>query len=666
MGNYSQAPTDVECYRNYFLIKAPGYSFEVRPHWYMPNVMGLRFFLASHEIITFNGNNYDVPMIAACLHLITRNPSITPRDLCAALKAYSDSIIVGRVKGWQFYKQNDIPRLSWLKHIDLFEVAPGVGIGLKMYMGRMHSPTLQDLPVEPGANLTNEEMDITENYCGNDLAGTKQLQDAIKGRLELRRQISIDLGVDVMSKSDAQISESTIVAKLGYYPDKVTYPHGYQFYYQAPPFIKFKTQQMQQVLATVLTNAFTVNDVDQIKESHARAVGMTLDAYKQLMEDTTLYDADGRKIKTGIIIPPAVEAIRVAMGISVYKFGIGGLHSQEKSIFHLTEPGKWSLSDHDVASYYPSLILLMNMYPGAIGEAFGAIYRSVYVERLHAKNMAGACKKSGDNEGTKRWKTIADSLKIVLNGAFGKLGSKYSILFAPELLIRTTITGQLALLMLIEDMELAGIPVVSANTDGIIVKTPAGFEATRDAILRAWEAATGLETEETKYTAVFSRDVNNYIAFKPDGTHKAKGCFGESGVSPEASPTGKNPDIDICSDAVIAYLAKGTPLYTTIRSCTDIRKFLTVATCAGGGYWEGTGEILGKTVRWYYGKNSTYAIRSTKLRTNKGKQQTIGNMVAGSTGSVPCMRLPAQLPADIDYEFYEREAYKMLGTIGVR
>lgn len=647
MGNYPQAQTDVECYRNYFLVKAPGYSFEVRPHWQVPNVMGLRFFLAANEIVTFNGNHYDVPMIAACLHLITSNPNITSRDLCASLKAYSDSIIVGRVRGWQFYKQNNIPELNWLKHIDLFEVAPGVGIGLKMYMGRMHSETLQDLPVDPMANLTVDEMDITENYCGNDLAGTKGLQDTIKGRLELRRQISVDLGVDVMSKSDAQISEATIIAKLGYRPQKVSYPHGYQFHYQAPPFIKFRTQQMQQVLATVLTNAFTVNDVDQLK----------------MPGDTDeVLDADGRKIKTGIIIPPAVAALRPAMGSSVYKFGIGGLHSQEKSIFHLTEPGKWSLSDHDVASYYPSLILLMNMYPGAIGEAFGAIYRSVYVERLHAKNMASACKKAGDTEGSKRWKTIADSLKIVLNGAFGKLGSKYSILFAPELLIRTTITGQLALLMLIEDMELAGIPVVSANTDGIIVKTPAGLESTRDAILRAWEAATGLETEETKYTAVFSRDVNNYIAFKPDGTHKAKGCFGESGVSPEASPTGKNPDIDICSDAVIAFLARGTPLYTTIRGCTDIRKFLTVATCSGGGYWEGTGEVLGKTVRWYYGKNSTHAIRSTKLRNG----QTVGNMVAGSTGSVPCMRLPSTLPDDIDYAFYEREAYKMLGTIGVR
>ena len=47
-------------------------------------------------------------------------------------------------------------------------------------------------------------------------------------------------------------------------------------------------------------------------------------------------------------------------------------------------------------------------------------------------------------------KTTSDTLKICVNGSFGKLGSKFSFLYAPELLIQTTMTGQLALLMLIE------------------------------------------------------------------------------------------------------------------------------------------------------------------------------------------------------------------------
>jgi len=59
-------------------------------------------------------------------------------------------------------------------------------------------------------------------------------------------------------------------------------------------------------------------------------------------------------------------------------------------------------------------------------------------------------------------KKTANTLKTLLNGSFGKLGSRYSIFYAPTEMLQVTITGQLALLMLIEMMELCGIPVVSA------------------------------------------------------------------------------------------------------------------------------------------------------------------------------------------------------------
>jgi hypothetical protein len=631
-----QVECDVECYRNYFLVKfykgEQFIDFMMYPGITL-DLVALREFLFSHEIVTFNGTNYDVPMIAAALTGAT----------CEQLKAYSDSIIVGRVKYWEFYKLHNIPELYDLKHIDIFEVAPGVAIGLKMYMARMHSKTLQDLPIDPAAYVTYAQQPLMTKYCGNDLIGTRELKIECAGRLKLREWLGETYNTNVMSKSDAQISEAVIKAELPFKPQRETYPHGYQFYYAAPDFIQFYTPTMRQVLATVLSTPFTVNDVDQLLRSSGQAPG------------GEVTDIDGNKIKTGIIIPPEIAGTDIRIGDGVYRLGIGGLHSQEKSAWHRTIEGVEVLSDHDVASYYPSLILLMNMYPKAIGEQFIAIYRAIYKLRREAKVKADQCKKTGDKDGAKHWKTVSDGLKIVLNGAFGKLGSKYSILFAPELLIRTTITGQLALLMLIECLEFNGIPVVSANTDGIVLKTPASKEALRDEIITWWENATGLETEATFYTAIFNRDVNNYIAFKPDGSHKAKGCYGEAGVSPAASPTGKHPDREICSEAVVAFLAHGTPLYTTIMGCQDVRKFVTVRQVKGGGVWDGSGEYLGKTVRWYYGKNSTHAIRYVNN----------GNQVAGSLGSVPCMVLPDTLPADIDYDHYARTAYSMLVDLGV-
>ena len=115
--------------------------------------------------------------------------------------------------------------------------------------------------------------------------------------------------------------------------------------------------------------------------------------------------------------------------------GIGGLHSCEKSQYVVADENT-VLRDADVSSYYPSIILQQKLSPKAMGKDFITIYQSIVSRRIEAKHR-------GD-------KVTADTLKICVNGSFGKLGSKYSALYAPELLIQTTLTGQLALLMLIE------------------------------------------------------------------------------------------------------------------------------------------------------------------------------------------------------------------------
>src|SRR5205814_10349873 len=70
-----------------------------------------------------------------------------------------------------------------------------------------------------------------------------------------------------------------------------------------------------------------------------------------------------------------------------------------------------------------------------------------------------------------RMKATEAGLKIALNAAlFGKTGSPWSVLYAPHLMITTTLTGQFALLMLIQRAEAMGICVVSANTDGVVMR----------------------------------------------------------------------------------------------------------------------------------------------------------------------------------------------------
>lgn len=617
-----QAECDVECYRNYFLVKfyieGGGFrKFEMNDNSPPINLAALRATMYEFELVTFNGIGYDVPMIAAALMGFD----------CAKLKECSDGIIQGNLRHWQFYRQFNVQELNDLQHIDIMEVAPGVRIGLKVYMGRMHSKTMQDLPVEHDAMLTPEQMRIIDKYNDNDLTETRKLKETIANPLKLRRQISADIGVDVMSKSDAQIAEEVICSRLGYRPKKQPVQSGRRFFYVPPEFISFQTEQMREVLRVMTTSAFIENDPDL-----PGAEVFTNDA--------------GEVIKAAVITPPEFKALLPTIGGTTYKFGIGGLHSQEKAMTKLSSATN-VIKIHDVASYYPNLILLMGMYPRAIGPQFIEIYGSILKQRMEAK-------RSGN-------KQDSNTLKITLNGAFGKLGSKYSILCAPDLMIRTTVTGQLALMMLIESMELAGIPVISANTDGVVTNTPAGLESARERILTEWQQRTGLELECEPFAALYARDVNSYIAFHPDRSHIAKGAFSPSGVAPASSPSGITPAFDIINDAIIALLRDNTPLMETIRNCTDIRRFVKVARCAGGGVFEETGELLGVNVRFYYARGSVSGIRSASLRAG----QTVGNLVGGSTGCRPCMTLPDELPGDIDYDRYAIMAYEQLNTLGV-
>lgn len=66
------------------------------------------------------------------------------------------------------------------------------------------------------------------------------------------------------------------------------------------------------------------------------------------------------------------------------------------------------------------------------------------------------------------------------------------------------------------------------------IQTALSSSATMSSYLRViteWEQKTGLNTEETEYKAIYSRDVNNYVAVKKDGKTKNKGAFALGSLS---------------------------------------------------------------------------------------------------------------------------------------
>jgi len=246
-----------------------------------------------------------------------------------------------------------------------------------------------------------------------------------------------------------------------------------------------------------------------------------------------------------------------------------------------------------------------------------------------------------------QWQFENEGLKIQVNSSFGKFGSKWSALYSPDLLIQTTVTGQLALLMLIERVECAGIQVVSANTDGIVIYCHKRNQEVLNNIIATWEQETGFSTEETQYCGLYSRDINNYLALKSDGSIKAKGTYAEANLS-------KTPTTQICTTAVIDYLQLGIPIESTINSCIDIKQFISVRSVTGGAV-KGD-KYLGKAVRWYYAQNEAGSIN----------YKSNGNKVAMTDGAKPLMVLPSQLPTDINYTWYIDRSNSILADLGIK
>lgn len=585
---------DTEVYQNYFLalfkdLDSGKYrAFEMYEGQAL-DIPSLKRTMSSNTTVSFNGLSYDLNILAA---------AIDGAD-CARIKAISDEIIRSKLPSWRVAKSMgvSVPR-NW-DHIDLIEVAPGKA-SLKAYGGRMNAPTMQDLPIDPNAMIAPEQRLELKRYCRNDVDTTELLYNKLKGAIELRAQMSKQHGLDLRSKSDAQMAEAIIKHELealtgkSYRPQKVE--PGSVVRYAGPDMIYFEGQQLRDIYWRILKSGFPIWTNGSVR------------------------------------MPEWLSETKIRIGETDYQMGIGGLHSCESSRAIVAADDE-ALADFDVASYYPSIILRLKLAPEKMGKDFLQVYQGIVRRRLEAK-------RSGD-------KLTADTLKIVVNGSFGKLGSMFSALYAPQLMMQVTLTGQLCLLMLIERLEARGCKVVSANTDGIVVLFKKTQENVVDEVCFDWMLDTSFELERADYKGLYSRDVNNYIAVKKDGSTKRKGVFSEPGLM-------KNPEFTIVSDAVAAYLATAKPVEETVKLCRNITKFIAIRRVDGGAVWRE--QYLGKTVRFYY---STEVRQDENIAYAKNK-----NKVPRSNGAKPAMTLPEQFPADVHHDRYitmAREALKDMG-----
>jgi hypothetical protein len=292
-------------------------------------------------------------------------------------------------------------------------------------------------------------------------------------------------------------------------------------------------------------------------------------------------------------------------------------------------------------------MITLGIFPAHLSEEFLVLFKKLVTQRLDAK-------RGGD-------KLTADALKIVVNACYGKLNFEHGWLFDTKASYTVTLTGQLYLLMLVEALEMAGIEVFYANTDGLTCKIKKGMKPQFDEICEGWQKYTELELEFAKYTKCVIRDVNNYIIKTDAGYLKTKGCFTEV---VDMTKGYNNPVVPL---ALQRYFLDNVSIETSIRTHDNIYDFCK-SQKVGGQYKQEFHDLNAektdivitpcqKTNRYFASKTTG---KLYKKRTDNGQ---LNDLIAGHNVTLLNDVKDESIHAreySIDYPYYIAQANKIV------
>jgi len=338
---------------------------------------------------------------------------------------------------------------------------------------------------------------------------------------------------------------------------------------------------------------------------------------------------------------------------NVYSFMKGGLHTENTPrIFEADE--EYEIIDWDVSSYYPAIIINNGRYPRHLGKEFLQGYKTMFEKRLELKPLAKKDKKI---------KGIVGALKLAVNSVYGKSSDMQSWIYDRQLTMFTTITGELSLMMLIEAYELAGINVISANTDGVTIRIKKTLIAKMHEINAWWSELTGYELERADYQKIIFSTVNDYLAIKTDGEVKKKGDFLTD------FELHKNKSARIVPLALEQYFVHNIPVSDTIRGHSVIYDFCLRQKASKDFHYEGinrsTGEktVYHKLIRYYISNTGEKLLKVKNEHSDSGAAD-ISQVEAGEWVATVCNHLPKDTPLDnINYTYYIERAEKLIRKI---
>lgn len=345
---------------------------------------------------------------------------------------------------------------------------------------------------------------------------------------------------------------------------------------------------------------------------------------------------------------------------TTYTLACGGIHTQDVPV--ILESNENVVYKHfDYNSYYPSIIVSYNIAPKHLNKKVFVdmvrYFRDTRVKCKHTKDTEGYVINGVPN------KIAAEALKIVINSIYGKFGSELFFLYDRFAQLQVTINGQLMTMTLVEELELNGIHVISANTDGIVIKLPRNKQEIFDDITKRWNETNKMGADSEDYKAYYARDVNDYFAVWPDEKVDAKGALDPKQYLKELK---KGYDMPVVAKAVFEYLYHNIPVMDTLRNHKDIldfcktqnigRQFKVVYDTVENGKIVTINSQ--RHVRFYV---STKGVVIQKENINDLKRQKLASglpvVILNSLDDKPIEE------RNIDYTYYYKEAWKIIDPI---
>lgn len=346
----------------------------------------------------------------------------------------------------------------------------------------------------------------------------------------------------------------------------------------------------------------------------------------------------------------------------MHNFAWGGVHGAREKYY-----GEGLYLMMDVASLYPNLMLRYNLLSRSCNPTK---FKYIVEQRLKYKAEKNP---------------LQAPLKIVINGTYGASKDKNNPLYDPLMANNVCVYGQLLLLDLIEHLE-PYCELIQSNTDGILIKMPAGYDEDEwyelvDDVAYEWEHRTGLQLEFDEYRKVFQKDVNNYVIVDADGKMKSKGAYVKKLSTLDY-------DLAIVNRAMVDFMLHGKSVRQTVMECDNLKDFQMVKKISGkykcilhGVTYEPvrsvkTGrltkqtrmdlsdavELNEKTIRVFASKNPEGGL--VKLHAKTGKYAKIENtpencfIFNGNVNGYP-------VPSILDRQWYIDLTYKRLKDFGV-